>query len=163
MTDFSEIYRRYAPEVFRFALYLSGNRTDAEDITAETFARLWASSEPIRAQTVKGYLCTIARNVFLHGIRGQSRREALPDDLRDHAAGPDAQAEHKDELARVMSQLQELPEVDRAALLMRAVEELPYQEIAIALGLSVSAAKVKVHRARLVLGESRGCSVGRAL
>jgi len=39
MTDFSEIYRRYAPDVFRFALYLSGNRGDAEDITSETFVR----------------------------------------------------------------------------------------------------------------------------
>jgi len=44
-----------------------------------------------------------------------------------------------------------LPELDRAALLMRALEDLPYEEIALALGISVASAKVKVHRARLAL------------
>jgi RNA polymerase sigma-70 factor (ECF subfamily) len=151
MSDFSEIYRRYAPDVFRFALYLTGNRGDAEDITSETFVRLWASTEPIRAQTIKGYLCTIARNLFLQGVRKQSRRMDLPDELPDNAAGPHERAEKKDELKRAMARLQTLPEIDRAALLMRALEDLPYEEIAVALGISIAAAKVKVHRARLAL------------
>src|SRR5215471_15705643 len=101
MSDFSELYRRYAPEVFRFALYLTGNRADAEDITSETFVRLWASSEPIRSQTVKGYLCTIARNLFLRGLRQQSRRVELSEDLSDKSAGPQDRTEHKDELEKV--------------------------------------------------------------
>ena len=151
MSDFSELYRRYAPDVFRFALYLTGNRGDAEDITSETFVRLWASSEPIRSQTVKGYLCTIARNLFLQGMRRQSRREELSEELPDKAAGPQERAEQRDELERVIACLQKLPELDRAALLMRALEDLPYEEIALALGISVASAKVKVHRARLAL------------
>lgn len=151
MNDFSELYRRYAPDVFRFALYMTGNRADAEDITSETFVRLWASTEPIRSQTIKGYLCTIARNLFLKGMQRQSRRAELPDRLQDKAAGPHERAEQKDELKRVIARLQTLPEIDRAALLMRALEELPYEEIAVALGISVSAARVKVHRARLAL------------
>jgi len=151
MSDFSELYRRYAPDVFRFALYLTGNRGDAEDITSETFVRLWASSEPIRNQTVKGYLCTIARNLFLQGMRRQSRRVELSEELPDKAAGPQERAEQRDELERVIACLQKLPELDRAALLMRALEDLPYEEIALALGISVASAKVKVHRARLAL------------
>jgi len=151
MSDFSELYRRYAPDVFRFALYLTGNRGDAEDITSETFVRLWASSEPIRSQTVKGYLCTIARNLFLQGIRRHSRRVDLSEELPDKAAGPQERAEQRDELERVIACLQKLPELDRAALLMRALEDLPYEEIALALGISVASAKVKVHRARLAL------------
>lgn len=151
MSDFSELYRRYAPDVFRFALYLTGNRGDAEDITSETFVRLWASSEPIRSQTVKGYLCTIARNLFLQGMRRQSRRVELSEELPDKAAGPQERAEQRDELERVIACLQKLPELDRAALLMRALEDLPYEEIALALGISVASAKVKVHRARLAL------------
>jgi RNA polymerase sigma-70 factor (ECF subfamily) len=151
MSDFTDIYRRYAPDVYRFALYLTGNRSDAEDITSETFARLWASSEPIRSQTVKGYLCTIARNLFLQGLRRQSRRAELPDHLPDMGAGPEERTEQKLELERVMAQLQKLPETDRAALLMRALEDLPYEEIAVALNIPVSTAKVKVHRARLTL------------
>src|SRR5260221_4475019 len=120
MNDIAELYRQYAPDVFRFALYLSGNRSDAEDITSETFVRVWTSSGAIRTQTVKGYLFTIARNLFLQGIRKQSRHVELPAELRDHVAGPQERAEQKDELERVMARLQMLSEVDRAALLMRA-------------------------------------------
>ena len=73
MTNFGELYRQYAPDVFRFALYLSGERADAEDITAETFVRAWSAPEPVRMSTVKGYLFTIARNLFLQGRRRKSR------------------------------------------------------------------------------------------
>jgi RNA polymerase sigma-70 factor (ECF subfamily) len=58
-------------------------------------------------------------------------------------------------LDAVLEQLQRLPEVDRSAVLMRALESAPYEEIARALGLSVAAAKVKVHRARLTLAKER--------
>ena len=57
-------------------------------------------------------------------------------------------------LQSVLRALHDLPEVDRAAVLMRANGELPYQEIAAALRISVTAAKVKVHRARLRLAEA---------
>ena len=63
--------------------------------------------------------------------------------------------EVKDELDRVLRALQEFPEVDRAALLMRADEGLPYEEIAVALHLPVATVKVKVHRARLKLAKIR--------
>ncbi len=55
MTDFSALYKKYAPDVFRFALYLSGDRSQAEDITSETFVRAWTSPEPIAVATVKAY------------------------------------------------------------------------------------------------------------
>jgi RNA polymerase sigma-70 factor (ECF subfamily) len=54
-------------------------------------------------------------------------------------------------LETVLAELQELPETDRAALLMRALDEMPYEEIAVALGITVAAARVKVHRARVRL------------
>jgi|ERR1035441_1164281 DNA-directed RNA polymerase specialized sigma24 family protein len=65
MTDFSALYKKYAPDVFGFALYLSGERGEAEDITSETFVRVWTSPEPIEMATVRGYLFTIARALGL--------------------------------------------------------------------------------------------------
>ena len=62
------------------------------------------------------------------------------------------------ELRAVLAELQKLPEVDRAALLMRAVEEMPYEEIARALGITLAAVKVKIHRARLALAHIRGAT-----
>ncbi|MGH9730620.1 MAG: RNA polymerase sigma factor, partial [Candidatus Acidiferrales bacterium] len=55
----------------------------------------------------------------------------------------------------VLAALQELPEVDRTILLMRALDEMPYEEIAETLGIPVVTAKVKVHRARLKLMQTR--------
>jgi RNA polymerase sigma-70 factor (ECF subfamily) len=155
MTGFGELYKKYAPEVYHFALYLSGERGEAQDITSETFVRAWASSEPIRVATVKGYLFTIARNLFLQGLRKKSRNVALDEDLRDPQASPYAQAEQKAELQAVLAGLQKLPEIDRAALLMRAFDEMPYEEIARALGISLASVKVKIHRARLALADIR--------
>jgi RNA polymerase sigma-70 factor (ECF subfamily) len=155
MTGFDALYKKYAPDVYHFALYLSGERGEAEDITSETFVRVWASSEPIRVATVKGYLFTIARNLFLQGLRKKSRQVALDDDLRDPQASPYTQAEQKAELCAVLAELQKLPEIDRAALLMRAFNEMPYEEIARALGISLAAVKVKIHRARLAIADIR--------
>jgi RNA polymerase sigma-70 factor, ECF subfamily len=161
VTNFDDLYRHHAQDVFRFALYLSGNHVEAEDLTAETFVRAWTAPEPIRMATVKGYLFTIARNLFLQSLRRRSRQVALPDTLPDPREGPHAQAEWSSELRSVLAALQELPEIDRAALLMRANDEMPYDEIARALGVSLGAARVKVHRARLKLAGVREASFER--
>jgi len=155
MTDFGTLYQRYAKDVFRFSLYLSGNRGEAEDITSETFVRAWASSEPIRADTVKGYLFTIARNLYLQGLRKSRRHVALGEEMPDLQAGPLAVAEQKAEFRAVLARLRNLPETDRSAVLLRAMEGLSYEEIATALGLSLSAVKTKIHRARLALAGAR--------
>lgn len=157
MTDFSALYKKYAPDVFRFALYLSGDRSQAEDITSETFVRAWTSPEAIDVTTVKAYLFTIARNLFLHGLRRKSRHVQLDPEkeLADPQASPYAHAEQKAELNAVLAGLQQLPEIDRAALLMRAQDGMPYEEISQALGISLSSVKVKIHRARLALAEIR--------
>jgi RNA polymerase sigma-70 factor, ECF subfamily len=155
MTEFSTLYKKYALDVFRFALYLSGDRSQAEDITSETFVRAWTSSEAIEVATVKGYLFTIARNLFLHGLRRKSRYVQMDSELPDPQASPYIQAEKKEEFRAVLAGLQELPEIDRSALLMRALDGMPYEEISRALGISLSSAKVKVHRARLALAGIR--------
>src|SRR4029077_19694742 len=160
MTDFSSLYRKYAPDVYRFALYLSNERGEAEDIASETFVRAWTAPEPIRMATVKGYLFTIARNLFLQGRRKAAHHVELSEDLPDPGVGPHVRAERDSELAAVLAALQRLPEVDRAALLMRAQDELPYEEIARALGISLASVKVKIRRARVALARIREASRG---
>jgi RNA polymerase sigma-70 factor (ECF subfamily) len=75
--------------------------------------------------------------------------------MPDPKASPYAAAEGRIELARVLAELQQLPEVDRTVLLLRVQEELSYQEIADAVQLSLPAVKVKIHRARLKLAQWR--------
>ena len=153
MTDFDALYKQYAADVFRFAIYLSGDRQDAEDITSETFVRAWTAPGPIVTATVKGYLLTIARNLFLHGMRKRSRNVPLNEGIRDSHPPPDAEAQSKAEYRAVMAALQRLPEIDRSALLMSAYEGMSYDEIARALSISLSAVKMKIHRSRLKLSE----------
>jgi RNA polymerase sigma-70 factor (ECF subfamily) len=153
--DFTSLYERHAPAVFRFALSLSGDRALAEDITSETFVRVWTARERLDLATVEGYLLAIARHLFLRGIARDKRHGPFPDEPIDRAPSPEAQAEARDELDAVLADLQTLPEPDRAAVLMRAENLMPYEDIAAALGITVGAAKVKVHRARLRLAELR--------
>jgi RNA polymerase sigma-70 factor (ECF subfamily) len=152
--DFSQLYRQYARDVFRFALYLSGDATLAEDIAAETFARALTARGTIRVGSVKAYLLAIARNLHRDALRRRRRSAILADthlSIPDGAPGPEAAAAGHADLARTMAALQELPEGERAALLMAAQDNLPYEQIAAALSCSVAAVKVRVHRARVHL------------
>lgn len=149
MKNFNELYQKYANDVFRFALYLCGNVKWAEDLTSETFVRAFVRQNTLRLPTVKAYLLAIVRNLYLQQLRHESRFTQLDDHLPDHALQPEANAELASELQHVLRAMQTLPELDRAALLMRTLYEMPYQEIAATLGISLSAARVKVHRARL--------------
>jgi RNA polymerase sigma factor (sigma-70 family) len=149
--DFTRLYREYAADVFRFALYLSGNTAWAEDLTAETFVRAWTRIDALQMPTVKAYLLAIVRNLYHSQVRREQRYARLGDHIPDRALGPEASAELRSQLREVLRVVQTLDEIDRAALLLRALYDMPYREIAVVLGISPSAARVKVHRARLKL------------
>ena len=153
--EFGEIYARHARDVFRFALSLSGDRDDAEDVTSEAFVRAYASRQPIRTETVRAYLFTIARHYWLETLRRRRPQVPLDESLPSSGGNPTATTEHASQLDAVDARLVRLPEIDRTALVLRAVHELPYAEIARVLGISEVAAKVKVHRARRALADLR--------
>jgi RNA polymerase sigma factor (sigma-70 family) len=153
---FAAIYEQYAQEVYRFALYLSGNRETAEDLAAETFAKAWAALDRVRVQTVKAYLLMITRNLYRDALR---RRPELPlkDEglIVDGGANPESIAAARSELRSVLDDLRALPEIERAILLMATLGGVPDEAIAVAFGMSVSAVKVRVHRARVKLNAAR--------
>ena len=155
MLSFQGLYESYAPEVYRFAFWLAGNSPEAEDITSETFVRAWVNRSTIQTETLKAYLFTIARNLFLEQQRKSKRRVALEDVHPDPTPGPDVVVESQLELDRVQRVLRKCPECDRTAFILRVQHELPYAEIARVLGLSLSSAKVKVHRVRKKLLTTR--------
>lgn len=155
--NFHELYERYGHEVYRFALYLCGDATRAEDLSAEAFLRLWAATAPIRVATAKSYLLAVVRNLYTEQWRTR-RREVPVESLTEPMArepAADRRYERNEELERVMRALQDLDPVERAALLLRGEHELPYEEIATLLEITVVAARVHVHRARKRLMEIR--------
>jgi RNA polymerase sigma-70 factor (ECF subfamily) len=147
-TTFHELYSQHAKDVYRFALFLTGNAADAADITAETFVRVWTAAESPQLASVKAYLFAIARNLHRKQWRRARRWTELDHEICDAAPTPDATVEQQDEFRHTFAALQQLSELDRTLLLMRADGELTYQDIAAATGLSIPTAKVKVFRAR---------------
>jgi RNA polymerase sigma-70 factor (ECF subfamily) len=148
MEPFEEIYRRHASAVFRFAWGLCGDRTRAEDLVSETFVRLLTRAPKIRTQTALAYLLAVARNTYLTSKSRQKREVPLSDDLVAPGLDPGERLDDQARLKVVLEALGALPEGERAALLLRVDHDLTYEEIAAALDISVSAAKVRVHRAR---------------
>ena len=100
------------------------------------------SAAHVDTSTVRAYLFAIARNLYLQGLRRSRKHDALNDSLRDANPGPHERAQHRAELEEVLRRLQQLPEVDRAAVLMRAFQAAPYEDIARALGISLRVKKI---------------------
>jgi len=148
MLSFEDLYVAYSPEVYRFANWLSGNSNDAEDITAETFARAWMNFNNIRTETLKAYLFTIARNFYLETLRKRRDYLELDEAYPDVGPRPEKMIETQSELDQIRTTLLTLPEIDRSAFVMRVQYDMPYAEIARVLQLYESAVKVKVHRVR---------------
>ena len=151
LVDFHGIYERYSQDVYRFACFLSGNPSLAEEIAQETFVRAWITPGLIRVGTVKAYLFMIARNLYRAEIKRQARHVALDEATLDPRTDGQSTSDARFELDDVFRSLQTLPEVDRAALLMYVQDEMPYAEIAEALGLSLGVVKARIHRAGIRL------------
>ena len=145
---FRQLYETHAAHVRRFVLFLGADPALADDLTSETFVRAWTSSAPIRQDSARAYLFTIARNLRRDARRRARRPSGLDDNLADDGAAVHKQVEDRSELGIVLRAMQDLAEADRVILLMRAQDQLSHEEIAQALGVSVAAVKVRLHRAR---------------
>jgi RNA polymerase sigma-70 factor (ECF subfamily) len=159
MNEFEALYRQHASAVFRFAWGLSGDRNRAEDIVSETFVRLLTKAPRIETRTALAYLLAIARNTYLTGQRRRRREVPLSEEIPAPEHDLAGRLDDKARLEVVLRALRHLPEGERAALLLRVDHDLAYEEIAVTLGTTVGAAKVRVHRARRRLAgalESQG-------
>jgi RNA polymerase sigma-70 factor (ECF subfamily) len=145
--DFHEIYERHAAAVLRFATGLAGDPATAKDLASEAFVRLWTASDHIRVETVRAYLFTIVRNLYRSDRRRAWRAAPLDEDMPDPVDRVSEPMERRSDLDAALRALKQLPVEDREALLMRA-GDVSYEDIARTLGISVGAAKVRVHRSR---------------
>jgi RNA polymerase sigma-70 factor, ECF subfamily len=146
--DFHQIYQAHAPAVHRFAVGLTGDRALADDLTADAFVRLWTAPDEIRLPTIRAYLCTIVRNLYVSHLRKARRATALDESLADPVDRVAAPVERRSQAEAALRALATLSPDDREALLMRAAD-ISYAEIAQSLDITVAAAKVRVHRARV--------------
>jgi RNA polymerase sigma factor (sigma-70 family) len=150
---FRTLYDRYAERIYRFHLGRSRNAEAAHDLTAETFAQAWLGRARFRDEaggSAGPWLFAIARNVLSSSVRrGHLERVACTRlgilerlDREPAAAEPD-----ESWLDGLDEALADLPLSQLAAIRLRFGDDLPYDELAAALGTSQQAARVRVHRA----------------
>ena len=151
MLDFQDLYKTYVQDIYRFSYWLCGDAVEAEDITSDTFLRAWTHRDNIRTETLRAYLLSISRNLYLERLRKNKHHAELSERHPDPGPAVETVNEYRDEIKMFRNALQQIKEVDRTAFILRVQHELPYEEIARVLGLSLSAVKVKVHRVRLKL------------
>jgi RNA polymerase sigma-70 factor (ECF subfamily) len=137
--------------VRRFALFLTGDEAQADDLTSETFLRLWTATDRLDSATLRSYLLTIVRNLHRDHLRREGRRETLQDSVAAPDARMEAGIDARAELTRVLKLAAGLTPLDRAVLFERALEGRSYEEIARRHAISKAAARVRVCRARLRL------------
>jgi RNA polymerase sigma-70 factor, ECF subfamily len=121
----------------------------AEDAFQETFIRVFENRTSFRGDNFAAWLFTIARNTCLNQIR--SRRDQESYDEVFHSIDYSENNSDLGMKSEIEKAIATLPLPMREAVLLREYEDFSYQEIADTLGIDLSLAKVRVHRARLIL------------
>jgi RNA polymerase sigma factor (sigma-70 family) len=157
--SWDDVVREHADRVYRLAYRLTGNQHDAEDLTQETFVRVFRSLASYRPGTFEGWLHRITTNLFLDMVRRRSRirMEALPKDSdRLPGLGPEPEQVFSDTHLDPLLQeaLDELPPEFRAAVVLCDVEGLSYEEIGATLGVKLGTVRSRIHRGRAALRNS---------
>lgn len=159
LSSWDAIVRDYTDSVYGLAYRLTGNTQDAEDLTQETFIRVFRSLDRFKPGSFKAWIHRITTNLFLDNARRANviRMEALPDDTdrvpSDEpapAALLDAQLLHP-ELQKALDNL--TPEY-RVAVVLRDIEGLTYEEISDVLNVKVGTVRSRIHRGRQQIREA---------
>lgn len=157
--------RAYQDMVFTTAARITGRDGPAEDIAQQVFLKAYENFAQLRdSPTAGGWLKTVSRNLALnHATRYRRRwrffsemRAADDDDGEMSFPEPDSEAVDLDAATRrevVAGALQQLPDHRRLPLVLYHFEEMPYDEIARQLGISLAKVKIDILRARVALAK----------
>jgi RNA polymerase sigma-70 factor (ECF subfamily) len=159
---FEELYRRYRDRLYAFLVRHAGHPATAQDLFQETFLRVFRDrARYVPRAAFATWLFTIARNLYLDHLRGARRAaEVLVSSPTAMVGFPDPrpgslqQVEAVERQRRLLAAVAELPEEDRAILLLSRFEGLRYGQIAEILGTSEGAVKVRAHRALQILRQT---------
>jgi len=151
----------HSRRVFTLAVYLLGDREEAEDVTQDVLIRLWRKGHDVAPHRIGSWLVRVTRNACIDairrrgsGIRGvtDSREDALPK-LASGVPGPEILARSSELGNRILAALERLSEPHRSVVILREVQGLSYQEIGEAMEMPMSNVRVTLHRGRQRLRE----------
>jgi RNA polymerase sigma-70 factor, ECF subfamily len=146
-TTFDEFLSQYQAELYGYAWQLTGKRADADDLYQETMLEASRSFDPLDgAACDRAWLYRIATSTYLNGRHRSGNGD-------DGAAEPAASLDARDLVSEVTALVDSLPAKQRVALVLRKYQRLDYDEIAVSLDTSESAARADVHQAYRTLRE----------
>jgi RNA polymerase sigma-70 factor (ECF subfamily) len=158
LPSWEQIVTEHSPRVYRLAYRLTGNRHDAEDLTQETFIRVFRSLSGYQPGSFEGWLHRITTNLFLDSVRRRARvrTDPLGEEAERWTAGPGPDTpergfEHANLDYDVQRALDRLSPEFRAAVVLSDIEGLSYEEIAVTLGIKLGTVRSRIHRARAQL------------
>jgi RNA polymerase sigma-70 factor (ECF subfamily) len=151
---FELLVRRHRLRVFRLALRMLGNRSDAEDVAQQAFLDAWKGLPRFRAEsTVTTWLYRITVNRCLEHRRRYRSTAELDEGRPDAHPGPEQALETTQRRQALTAAISALPDDLRAALVLSQFEGLSYDETADVLGISTSTVRGRISRARQQLLE----------
>ncbi len=156
---FTALFNRYFQAVYNFALSLSNDPAQAEDLTQEAFIRAHRNLDRFGPPwNFKAWIFRLTRNYFIDLYRKEAHVDPLEegDPVISPTPGPERVASSRDAANRVQSTLARLSAQQREILVLRELNEFSYAEIGEILNLSLSNVKVSLHRARAAFQESYG-------
>ncbi|MEO6742726.1 MAG: sigma-70 family RNA polymerase sigma factor [Chthoniobacteraceae bacterium] len=167
----NELMARWQQPLANYLARLCGNEATALDLAQETFVRIYEARARYDTRgKFATWLYTIAGNLARNAHRWQQRHPTVsldaPTDtdggtvathLPDGASQPDASAERGERAAAVRTAISELPEDQRAIVLMSEYEDRPHADIAAVLGCTAKAVETRLYRARQTLRERLLC------
>ena len=155
---FQELLSRYEKRVFAMAWRLCFNQTEAEDLTQETFLKIWKNAKSWRPEAkLETWIYKILHNLFIDSrrrIKGQ--QEELSENLRSEEASPEQALIQKRTVQEVAEALNALPDRQKEALVLCYYQEMKAKDAAEVLSVSQSALEALLFRARQTLKEKLG-------
>ncbi len=145
---FHLLYEKYQNKAYRFCLRMLGDESLAKDAFQETFIKVYEHRREFKGDNFAAWLFTIARHTCLNMIRSRKEYDTFDEDFHSSQKSSPRDVGVKDYIEKAIAKL---PVVLREALILREYEDCSYNEIAAILGIDLSLAKVRVHRARLIL------------
>ena len=155
---FTVLVSRYYKDVYRVVWRVSGGHADTEDITQETFMRLWAKPDQLReAKALKGWLLRVASNLVMDRFRQKPMQDLeAAEAVADGAASAEEQLGLAFVSKAVDAAIAQLPDRQKLALTLVHFEQMSNISAAAAMGISVDALESLLARARRGLKELLG-------
>jgi RNA polymerase sigma-70 factor (ECF subfamily) len=160
LQSFEELVLKHQKAVLNAAYRYTGNPSVAEELTQDVFVRVFRAAKSYRPEArFSTWLFTIVRNVCMNYKTREGKQDHQMDAENDLAEishrqeNPEERAIRRELEAKIQAAIMSLPESLRMPLILSQFHQMPYEEIAKVLELSVAAVKVRIHRARNALAE----------